>query len=82
MIQQEPTIISTTHYCVVGDVSVDASAAIAPGVVLQASPGSRIVIGKGVCLAGGVCLQSKSGVLTISSGVSLGANVLVVGNGT
>ena len=74
--------MSHTHYCVVGDVTVDDSAAIAPGVVLQALPGSRIVIGKGVCLAGGVCVQSKSGVLKIGSGVTLGANVLVVGSGS
>ena len=73
--------MSHTHYCVVGDVSVDASAAIAPGVVLQALPGSRIVVGQGACLAGGVCVQSKSGLLTISSGATLGANVLVVGSG-
>ncbi|MEO1445523.1 MAG: hypothetical protein AAFV46_04670, partial [Cyanobacteria bacterium J06635_11] len=79
--QREPNLVSHTHYCVVGDVTVDASAAIAPGVVLQASPGSRIVIGKGVCLAGGVCIQSRAGVLTIAAGATLGANVLVVGSG-
>ncbi len=65
-----------------GDVTIDESAAIAPGVVLQAAPGSRIAIGKGACLAAGVCVQSRAGVLTISAGVSLGANVLVVGKGT
>lgn len=65
-----------------GDVTIDESAAIAPGVVLQAASGSRIVIGKGVCLAAGVCVQSRAGVLTISAGVSLGASVLVVGKGT
>lgn len=79
--QREPNLVSHTHYCVMGDVTVDASAAIAPGVVLQASPGSRIVIGKGVCLAGGVCIQSRAGVLAIESGVTLAANVLVVGSG-
>ncbi len=82
VLQKEPTLISNTHYCVVGDVAIDDSSAIAPGVVLQASSGSRIVIGKGVCIAAGVCIQSRSGALTISSGVSLGANVLIVGNGT
>lgn len=81
-LHKEPTLISSTHYCVVGDVTVDESSAIAPGVVIQASSGSRIVIGKGVCIAAGVCIQSRSGVLTISSGVSLGANVLIVGHGT
>lgn len=82
VIQREPTLISPTHYCVVGDVAIDASAAIAPGVVLQAASGSRIIIGSGVCIAAGVCIQSRSGILTISNGVSLGANVLVIGNGT
>jgi carbon dioxide concentrating mechanism protein CcmN len=66
----------------VGDVTIADSVAIAPGVVLHASPGSRIVVGKGACLAAGVCIQSRSGVLTVAAGVSLGANVLVVGNGT
>ena len=80
--QREPAAVSHTHYCTVGDVTVDASAAIAPGVVLQALPGSRITIGRGACLAGGVCIQSKGGVLTISAGATLGANVLVVGRGT
>ncbi|MGB3765711.1 MAG: hypothetical protein WA947_04060 [Phormidesmis sp.] len=79
--QREPTAVSHTHYCTVGDVLVDASAAIAPGVVLQALPGSRIVIGSGVCLAGGVCVQAKAGLLTISPGATLGANVLIIGSG-
>ena len=79
--QRNPTTVSHTHYCVVGDVTVDNSAAIAPGVVLQALPGSRIIIGSRACLAGGVCIQSKAGVLTVSTGATLGANVLVVGHG-
>ncbi len=82
VIQREPTLISSTHYCVVGDVTIDNSAAIAPGVVLQAASDSRIIIEKGVCIAAGVCIQSRSGILTLSTGVSLGANVLVIGNGT
>ncbi len=65
-----------------GDVTIDESAAIAPGVVLQAASGSRIVVGRGACLAAGVCVQSRAGVLTISAGVSLGASVLIVGKGT
>ena len=81
MSQQAPKLVSDTHYCVVGDVTIDESAAIASGVVLQAASGSRIVICKGVCLAAGVCIQSRKGVLTISAGASLGANVLIVGNG-
>ena len=81
MSQQAPKLVSDTHYCVVGDVSIDATAAIAPGVVLQAPSGSRIIIGKGACLAAGVCIQSRSGILTIAEGASLGANVLVIGSG-
>lgn len=79
---REPTLVSSTHYCVMGDVAIDKTAAIAPGVVLQAAPGSRIVVGQGACLAAGVCVQSRAGVLTISAGVSLGASVLVIGKGT
>lgn len=82
MSQRAPSLVNGTHYCVVGDVTIDATAAIAPGVVLQAPAGSRIVVGKSVCLAAGVCLQSRQGVLTIEAGASLGANVLVVGHGT
>ena len=77
-----PRLVSQTHYCVMGDVSVAANAVIAPGVVLHASPGSRIVIASGACLAGGVCIQSRKGVLTIGAGANLGANVLVVGHGS
>lgn len=80
-LHRAPTLVSQTHYCVVGDVTVDATAAIAAGVVLQASPGSRIVVEAGVCMAGGVCLQSREGVLTVCTGTNLGANVLVVGHG-
>ena len=79
---KSPKLVSQTHYCVMGDVTVADGVAIAPGVVLQASPGSRIVIAAGACLSAGVCVQSRNGVLTIGAGVSLGANVLVVGNGT
>ncbi|MGC1217429.1 MAG: hypothetical protein WA883_08140 [Phormidesmis sp.] len=77
-----PRLVSHTHYCVMGDVTVADGATVAPGVVLQASPGSRIAIAAGTCLAGGVCIQSRQGVLTIESGANLGANVLVVGHGT
>lgn len=82
MAQRAPRLVSDTHYCVMGDVAIDASAAIAPGVVFKAPSGSRIVVEKGVCIAAGVCIQSRGGVLTIAAGVSLGANVLVVGHGT
>ncbi len=82
MAQRAPSLVSDTHYCVVGDVTIEATAAIASGVVLQAASGSRIVVGKGVCLAAGVCIQSRAGILSIAEGASLGANVLIVGQGS
>jgi carbon dioxide concentrating mechanism protein CcmN len=64
-----------------GDVTIDPGAVIAPGVLLQAGPNSRIVIAAGVCLGMGVILQVHEGTLEIHSGASLGAGVLVVGSG-
>ena len=77
-----PHLVSQTHYCVMGDVTVADGVMIAPGVVLQAAAGSRIEIEAGACLAGGVCIQSRGGVLTIGAGANLGANVLVIGKGS
>lgn len=76
-----PQLVSQTHYCVMGDVTVADNVMIAPGVVLQAAPKSRIVIESGACLAGGVCVQSRGGVLTVGANANLGANVLVIGYG-
>jgi carbon dioxide concentrating mechanism protein CcmN len=64
-----------------GDVTIDPGAVIAPGVLLQAGPNSRIVIAAGVCLGMGVILQVHEGTLEVHSGASLGAGVLVVGAG-
>lgn len=74
--------VSHTHYYRGGDVVVDASAAIAPGVVLRAAPdGSSIHIGPGVCVGAGVVIQAKHGRVSIEAGVSLGTGVLIVGHG-
>jgi carbon dioxide concentrating mechanism protein CcmN len=64
-----------------GDVSIDPSAAIAPGVLLQASPGSAITIAAGVCIGMGAVLHACEGTLEIQAGASLGAGVLLVGAG-
>jgi carbon dioxide concentrating mechanism protein CcmN len=64
-----------------GDVTIDPSAAIAPGVLLQASAGSSIIIAAGVCIGMGAVLHACDGTLEIQSGASLGAGVLVVGAG-
>lgn len=65
-----------------GDVVVNEGAAIAPGAILQADPGSRISIAAGTCIGMGVILHAREGTLEIGAGAILGAGVLVVGAGT
>jgi carbon dioxide concentrating mechanism protein CcmN len=62
-----------------GDVTIDPSAAIAPGVLLHASEGSSITIAAGVCIGMGAVLHACGGMLEIQMGASLGAGVLMVG---
>jgi carbon dioxide concentrating mechanism protein CcmN len=64
-----------------GDVSIDASAAIAPGAIVQADPDSKIIIAAGVCIGMGVILHAHKGTLEVEAGANLGAGVLVVGSG-
>lgn len=73
--------VSHTHYYRGGDVVVDASAAIAPGVVFRAAPNGAIRIGAGACIGAGVVIQAKQGCVYIEAGVSLGTGVLIVGHG-
>jgi carbonic anhydrase/acetyltransferase-like protein (isoleucine patch superfamily) len=71
--------ITTTQYVITGDVVVGEGVAIAPGVLLQADPGSRIVLGMGVCLGMGCVIHASGGEISIGRGSNLGAGVLVVG---
>src|SRR4028119_821261 len=73
---------SNSQILMSGDVVVNEGAAIAPGVILQAEPGSRISIAAGACIGLGVILHAREGSLEIGAGVILGAGVLVVGAGT
>ena len=73
--------ISNSDVYVTGDVSIDASAAIAPGVIIQAEPDSKIIIAAGVCIGMGAILHAHKGTLEVESGAILGAGVLVVGKG-
>lgn len=73
---------SNSQIFVSGDVVVDEGAAIAPGVILQADPDSRISIAQGACIGMGAILHSREGTLEVAAGAILGAGVLVVGAGT
>jgi len=64
-----------------GEVTIHPTAVIAPGVLLQASPNSQIIIGAGVCIGMGTILHAYEGNLEVEAGVNLGAGVLVVGKG-
>lgn len=73
--------ISNSQVYVQGDVSIDASAAIAPGVILQADPDSRIIIAAGVCIGMGTILHAHKGTLEVETGAVLGSAVLLIGQG-
>jgi carbon dioxide concentrating mechanism protein CcmN len=64
-----------------GDVSIDPSAIIAPGVLLQAEADSRIIIGAGVCIGLESIIHATGGTIEIDRGTCLGMGVLVVGAG-
>ncbi len=72
--------ISTSHYYTSGDVTIHAGVAIAPGVLIQAEPNSRIVIQSGVCIGIGAILHAHNGTVEIGEGASIGAEVLLVGH--
>ena len=71
--------ISNSDIYVSGNVTIHPSAAIAPGVLLQADPESQIVIAAGVCVGMGSILHAHQGLLEVESGANIGAGVLIVG---
>jgi len=71
--------INSSQPCVMGDVSIDDSVAIATGVILQADPNCRLIIHAGVCLGMGTILHAHQGNLEIHPGAILGAGVLIIG---
>jgi len=60
-------------------VTIHPSAAIAPGVLLQADPESQIIIAAGVCVGMGTILHAHAGILEVSQEQNIGAGVLIVG---
>ncbi|MEQ8757316.1 MAG: carbon dioxide concentrating mechanism protein [Coleofasciculus sp. G1-WW12-02] len=75
------TLSSNSHVYVQGDVTIDPSAVISSGVILRANPESKIIIGAGVCIGAGSVIHAYQGTLEVETGASLGAGVLVVGQG-
>ncbi len=73
--------ISNFESYISGEVTIDPTAAISPGVLLQATPNSKIIIAAGVCIGMGSVLHAHGGTLEIEAGATLGAGVLVVGQG-
>ncbi|MBD2462730.1 transferase [Oscillatoria sp. FACHB-1407] len=81
MLLPQPQLMSELHFSIRGDVTVHPSAAIAPGVLLQADPGARLMIAAGVSIGAGSILHAYEGDLTIEVNACLGSGVLLVGSG-
>lgn len=75
----ESTVIS--ERCIHGNVTIAPGVVIASGVILGTDAHSQLTISTGVCLGPDVVLQAQGGDLVIEPNVSLGAGVLVVGQG-
>lgn len=71
--------ISTSHFYISGDVVIQDGAVIAPGVLIQADPGSQIIIRAGVCIGIGSILHAHDGLVEIGEGANIGAEVLLIG---
>lgn len=76
----QPTNFS--QICIAGDVEIDDRASIAPGAILQATPGSRLIVAAGACIGMGVVINAYGGTLRIEAGANLGAAALIVGRGS
>jgi carbon dioxide concentrating mechanism protein CcmN len=71
--------IDTAHYFVSGNVTIQEGSAIAAGVLIQADPDSRVVIGAGVCIGIGSVIHAHGGTIEIQEGANIGAGALLVG---
>lgn len=74
--------VDHSDICVSGDVRIDPSAVIAPGVVIQAVGDSYVAIAAGVCLGMGAIIQAHQGNIEICQGAMVGAKVLIIGHST
>ena len=62
-----------------GDVEVHPTASLASGVILQAAPNHKIIIGADVCIGMGAIINAAQGSVEINAGAILGAGVLIIG---
>jgi carbon dioxide concentrating mechanism protein CcmN len=74
-------LIHDAHFFISGDVTIHPTAAIAPGVLLQADPGCQLTIAAGTSIGIGSILHAHQGSLVVEAGVTLGSGVLIVGSG-
>ena len=75
--------ISHSESWTAGEVVVDSTAVVAPGVLLQADPGCRIKIGPGAVIGMGTVVHARDqGAIEIGAGVNVGAAVLLIGRVT
>jgi carbon dioxide concentrating mechanism protein CcmN len=62
-----------------GDVEIHPTASLASGVILQAAPNQKIIIGADACIGMGAIINAAQGSINIGSGAILGAGVLIIG---
>ena len=79
MIYLPPPQLSNKDIRISGDVEIHPTASLAPGVILQAVPSQRIVIGADVCIGMGVIINASQGSVEIESGAIIGSGVLIIG---
>jgi len=75
-----PTSGHAAYLC--GDVTVSERAVLAPGAILQAAPGSCIVIEEGVFIGAGASLTACGGTIAVRAGAIVGPNALIFGRST
>lgn len=69
------------NYYIGANVIVSTDVVIAAGAVIEAMSGSRVVVESHVCIGAGTVIQAYGGDLVLSTGVSLGRDVLILGAG-
>jgi carbon dioxide concentrating mechanism protein CcmN len=74
--------ISTSHFYTSGDVIIQDGVAIAPGVLIQADPDSRVIIKTGACIGIGSIVHAHQGTVEVGEGANVGAEVMLIGQVT